>query len=112
MTRAEILAAYSVDNGRITSPARFEGEPIYAPHFWDAIVNGCSDETIYDGDKPYDWFEVSAEDRAEFPELADIAWIVCSEDDNGFSTAANRPTKSGSRWPRIAPRKMTNHDPR
>jgi hypothetical protein len=47
MTRKEIEQAYSIDYTRIvpaiTSPGKFEGEPIFAPYFWDLALEGFAD---------------------------------------------------------------------
>lgn len=75
MTRQEILAQYLVENGIITSPGKFEREPIYAPYFYELwLDNGADNEPI----------AVEDEDRREFPELEDIAEVRVSEDDDGF----------------------------
>ena len=68
MTRQEILKAYDVDdNGRIISPGKFEGEPIFAPYFWDCGLSGFADS---DNGSAYG-FRINADDPAhkEFPEL-------------------------------------------
>lgn len=53
------------DNGRITSPGKFEGQMIYVPHFWYAYLNGCADRD----DGTVLGFNVTPEDRAEYPEI-------------------------------------------
>jgi hypothetical protein len=35
---------YQNDGKRITQPGKFEGEPIFAPHYWDMALDGCADE--------------------------------------------------------------------
>lgn len=81
MTRTEIEATYKIQNGIIMSPGKFEGEPIYAPYFWDLVMDGGADETEDDGDI----FRISAEDRREFPEIdRDTTTIRIWEDGNGF----------------------------
>lgn len=65
MTRKDIEEQYQIEHGIICSPGKFEGEAIYVPHFWEAYLNGCADRdngTIVG-------FDITAEDRAEFPEL-------------------------------------------
>lgn len=80
MTREEILKMYKVENGIIKSPGKFEGEMVYAPYFYDLIMEGDG-EIQEDGSSFVDFIE---EDYKEFPELVgnDIAYI--NEDDNGF----------------------------
>ena len=34
---------YANDGERITQPGKFEGEPIFAPYFWDLALQGLSD---------------------------------------------------------------------
>lgn len=34
---------YDNDGERITAPGKFEGEPIFAPHYWDMGLQGFSD---------------------------------------------------------------------
>jgi len=68
MTRQEILAIYRVDDtGRIISPGKFEGEPIFAPYFWNIGLQGFADS---DNGKAYG-FRINKDDEAhkEFPEL-------------------------------------------
>ena len=67
MTRNETLQNYNVRDGRICSLGKFEGEPIFAPHFWQCGLEGCADAdngTVYT-------FHVlrDAPERKEFPEL-------------------------------------------
>ena len=65
MTRQEILRNYAIKDGRIVSPGKFECERIYVPYFWDAYLNGMADRD----DGALLGFDITAEDRAEFPEI-------------------------------------------
>jgi hypothetical protein len=65
MTRAEFEKDYTVENGRITSPGKFEGQMIYVPYFWDAYLNGMADRN----DGTTLGFDIASEDREQFPEL-------------------------------------------
>jgi hypothetical protein len=65
MTRADIERDYTVVNGVIQSPGQFEGEAIYVPHYWDVAMSGFADR---DNGRTYG-FDITAEDRKEFPEL-------------------------------------------
>lgn len=80
MTRAEIEQEYKVEDGRITSPGKFEGEPIYAPYFWDLYLNGFAD----DDDGELLTFAVDQEAIDEFPELQNIATVQLWENSQGF----------------------------
>jgi hypothetical protein len=34
---------YQNDGHRITQPGKFEGEPVFAPHYWQQALEGFSD---------------------------------------------------------------------
>ena len=80
MTRNEIVVEYENDGQRITQPGKFESEPLYAVYFWDCYLNGCADED--DGDVLT--FDVTDEDKAEFPELQNVRHVFMWETDQGF----------------------------
>jgi hypothetical protein len=80
MNRADIARDYIVRNGRISSPGKFEGEMVYVPYYWDIGMNGFAD--IDDGRVCK--FQVTTEDKKEFPELKRRRWVSLYEDDNGF----------------------------
>ena len=80
MTRAEIELAYKVVNGRIVSPGKFEGEMIYVPHFWEIFLDGFADR---DNGNVLG-FDVSAEDKKEFPELRKRRTVKLYERSDGF----------------------------
>ena len=61
-----IRSAYVTDErGRIRSPGKFEGEPIYVPYYWEAFLSGFADRD--DGSRI--GFDITPEDRALFPEI-------------------------------------------
>lgn len=66
MTRAEIAAHYVIVNGFIHSPGKFQGEPVYAPHFYALVGLG---EGVAQDDDHSIWFPIREEVRKEFPEL-------------------------------------------
>ena len=81
MTRDEILKEYETRNGIIVSPGKFEGEPIYAPYFWDMDLQGLADEYVLD----VAIFYIQPEDRENFPEIDPFLELVeIWSDDNGF----------------------------
>lgn len=82
MTRAEILATWDVDPdmGVIRSPGKFEGEMLYVPYFWNALLDGGADDD--DGEIAH--FDVSEVDRKEFPELIGIRSVELCESEQGF----------------------------
>ena len=87
MTRQDIEAEYDVENGRITSPGKFEGEPVYVPHFWEFYLNGFSD----DDDDGVLSFNVDEDDRREFPELKGVDTVQLYQSDNGFVFSSTLP---------------------
>lgn len=80
MTRLEIERDYKIVDGRIRSPGRFEGELLYVPHFWDVAMNGFADRD----DGRALGFDVTKEDKAEFPELKRRRTVNLYQRDNGF----------------------------
>ena len=88
MTRQEIEKEYKInEHGIICSPGKFEGEMLYAPYFYEIIMDGGADETDYpegeDG-SPVDTFFITPEDIKEFPELDGCTKIECFESEQGF----------------------------
>ena len=85
MTRNEIGKAYTVVQGYIRSPGKFEGCVLCAPHFYDLWNEGMQTENL---DLPDDTvvgvFFVDKEDQAEFPELEHTSVVAIANDDNGF----------------------------
>jgi len=80
MTRQEIETSYRVENGVIRSPGKFEGEPVYVPYFWQFYLEGGAE----DDDGETLTFHVTDEDRAMFPELANVRHVFLWESDDGF----------------------------
>ena len=77
---AEYLAEFSVTNGYIRDPGKFEGEPQYVPYFWERGLWGEADED--DGEAYI--FELTAEDRTMFPELEGSTRLRLWASDQGF----------------------------
>ena len=81
MTRKQVTDHYAVDShGRIHSPGMFEGEMVYVPHYWDAFLNGFADRdngTVLG-------FDVTAEDKQEFPELRHRRTVKLYQRSDGF----------------------------
>jgi hypothetical protein len=80
MTRETIERDYEVQDGRIVSPGKFEGEMVYAPFFYEVACCGCAD---FDEGARFG-FTVSEEDRREFPELEGRVEIWFYEREDGF----------------------------
>ena len=80
MNRATILAQYKISLGLIQSPGRFEGEMLYVPYYWDVYL-------LYGADRDNGralGFDVSAEDKVEFPELKRRRTVKLIKSDQGF----------------------------
>lgn len=71
---------YAEYKDQVSHPGKFEGEAPYVPYFWDAYLNGCADRD----DGKILGFDVTAEDRQLFPELAGRHAVRLVETDQGF----------------------------
>jgi hypothetical protein len=80
MLRADIERDYTLENGIIRTPGMFEGEALYVPYFWDAFMNGCADRD----DGAVLGFDVTQEDKAQFPELKRRRTVKLYQRDDGF----------------------------
>lgn len=67
MTRESILAEYNHLNGRITSPGKFEGEPVFAPYYWTLTMEGFADSD--NGQVASFRFKAGDKDFEKWPEL-------------------------------------------
>lgn len=67
-------------NTRIETPGKFEGEPIFAPYFWDIMLEGGADHDC--GECVY--FIVSEVDVRLYPELSGIYAVRLDESAQGF----------------------------
>lgn len=92
MTQRNVVSSqYEVNaNGIITSLGKFEREPVFAVHFYDAYLNGASS---YESAN-VSFFEVDAEDRAEFPELAEVYGVALEESERGFVSVVTYKTQA------------------
>lgn len=66
--------------GEVSRPGKFQGEAPYVPFFWEAFLNGCADR---DDGKTLG-FDVTADDRALFPELKGRRTVRLQETGDGF----------------------------
>ena len=80
MTRQQIEDEYTVEAGRIRSPGKFEGEMVYLPHFYDAYLDGLAE----DDDGEVLSFDITPEDREQFPELGCRRVLRLYIRDDGF----------------------------
>lgn len=90
MTRDQIEAEYRVVNGLIVSRGKFQGEPVYAPHFHELVQLGGADATEPlsggngDPDDMTYVFEIDASDVEAFVELQNVTTLRLWEDEHGF----------------------------
>jgi len=80
MNRQQIEKDYNVVQGIIRSPGKFEGEAIYVPYFWDAFLNGGADRD----NGSVLGFDLTPEDKLEFPELIGRRTVKLMERSDGF----------------------------
>jgi len=82
MTREEIEKNFTIKEGIIHSPGKFEGEPLWAPYFWEIVL----EEAGHEGNEAVTSVDVSIDDRDReiFPELCWAKEISLWCDDNGF----------------------------
>jgi hypothetical protein len=69
MTREETFRNYKVENDRIIEPGKFEGQPVFAPYFWNLALEGLSD---YDNGKVFSFnLKLNGQDKDNpfLPEL-------------------------------------------
>lgn len=78
MTRQEVRERYTVKNGIIRDPGKFEMQPEWVPAFWERFVDGFCDSD--DGEVIR--FRLTAEDRKEWGLKG--GWVRLREDDQGF----------------------------
>ena len=76
-TDADRAAAFREDTAH---PGKFEGCAPYVPYYWDAYLNGAADRD----DGTTLGFDVTAEDKALFPELERRRTVKLEETDQGF----------------------------
>lgn len=82
-TLADIAAHYTVVDGRIVSPGKFEGEPAYTVVLWDMVQEGRADDSC--GSSALMWVD---EDMIEaWPALASVVGLILWESECGFVRA-------------------------
>lgn len=80
---------HEVINGIIRSPGKFEGEPRYAPYFYNTYLDGCADAD----DGVVITFDVLGPDIDKFPELKNVSRVYMWESDQGFIYTRTEPFK-------------------
>lgn len=64
----------------VRHPGKFEGCAPYVPYFWSVYLEGCADRD----DGSVLGFDVTADDKALFPELKKRRTVRLMETDSGF----------------------------
>jgi len=91
MNRQDVLNAYSVIDGTIHSPGKFERESLYMPYIFDlSLDGGCEDFPI--GSMLFTKVELNSDDHNQFPEFEGKSVIWFYETDNGFIVECNAPS--------------------
>jgi len=77
---------YKVENNRIVSPGKFEGEHPVIPELWDKALNGCADDETFEGNILYSLFSIGKEETKKYPDLIEleVCYIRLWETDFGF----------------------------
>ena len=80
--REEIESTYTVEQGIIRSPGKFENQPVYVVYFWEIYLNGFADRD----DGKIIGFDLTLDDKLIFPELKGRRTVNLMEDNQGFVT--------------------------
>ena len=78
------LEQYQIRDGLIASPGKFEGEPLYVPFLWDAIMNGGGEPVGTCKNDNAEQVSIDTHDQRIFPELQGVQAVILWEDDQGF----------------------------
>lgn len=83
--RKRLEEDFIVTDGIITSPGKFENEPVYCAAFYELGMEGCEDdfEEGEDGSMRL-LFDIKDEDIKAYPELKGYARIAVWSDQQGF----------------------------
>jgi len=90
MSRRDLEREYAgmlrEDGLTIRGPGKFEGEPLYILEFWEGMMSGGGDETLYFGPEgEAEVFIITDEDRSEWPELEDTYAVALWTSEQGFA---------------------------
>ena len=70
----------------ICDPGKFEGEPVYVPHYWEETLNGCCD-SFHDNDGDYEVMVIRLDEHDRARIGADAKGedhLLLWEDSQGF----------------------------
>jgi hypothetical protein len=80
ITRDQILNTYETENDTITTPGKFEGEPIYTPYFYELAMNGAGN--IITANSVV--FTLAKSDTDQFPSLKGFKNVELTVSPSGF----------------------------
>ena len=77
---------YTLDeHGIIRDLGKFEGEMYYIPYFYDVSLEGLGGDPVYSGESQVaEVFGLTSEDKARFPELANVSTLILTYSGQGF----------------------------
>ena len=67
----------------IRQPGRFKDQTIYAPYFWNAYLDGTYDDEYVENGEHVVVFNVTEDDRYDYPELGGATTVYIWEDTQG-----------------------------
>ena len=71
---------YTLENGVIRSPGKFEGEAEYVPYFWESMLDGGPD---FENGRVMGAY-ITPEERKRFPALRKRRTVKLFEREDGF----------------------------
>ena len=83
--RDVILEDYTVKDGIIQSPGKFEGSPVFVPYYYEMRLMGMWDDTFTQDGRVVDIFDISIEEKRIYPELSGHKRIAIWNDCQGFA---------------------------
>lgn len=84
--------------GVVIRPGKFEGEMWWVAELWDRVMDGVSDEELYDGDMPIAVFKIDAADRKKYGIMEGVAEVWLTESENGFVNSQQLSKKQADKF--------------
>ena len=78
------LSQYAIRGTMITSPGKFQNEPIYSPYFYDHADDGEVIATQGDNDAYVSILTITKEDHEQFPDMLVDPYVIVIETSDGF----------------------------
>lgn len=95
VTRDELEEQYDTNEiDCITSPGKYEGEPLYVPYLWEEYaVYGHGFETISTHTETVEIIKIDDGMVKKFPELEGVEYVSLQESDAGFVHSSEHDTE-------------------